>query len=200
MSDSPNTVMNIGRLALAMNPTTFQLPYDGRHRRMNFGLQYQDDNSETWQVFDDQRSLSNFQRVDVPFHEQIRLCLLICSNEGNGFQPKAMVFQSRPAMDELMDADHLPESSLLGGGDKLIVAPRLKVPRGVEFTEQEGGAVPALDGNSFTHIWCVEATLEPPSGGAKYEVLVDLVMVLDSEDQAFHFKLDPELIVEGQGK
>ncbi len=180
-------------LEFAINPSQALPPYDGRHRRMSFGFGYLPVSGGPLQATQPVRDLWKFESVDLRIAREIRFDLKLCT--AAGIVPQILVLQFRPSMDALAEslADP-PHSPLVGGNTEALIIRDFGDP------VLGGTPVPALKNESFGAIWTLPWLLRVPGPGIRwqYELLVDLLM--SSEGKSYHFKVDPELIIEGEGK
>ncbi|MEM9557550.1 MAG: hypothetical protein AAGC60_25045 [Acidobacteriota bacterium] len=163
-------------------------PFDHRHRPMISGFAQSRD-GEIWHASDPDRPLDRFQRMRIRSDSSFFLHIFT-DDPIDGNHPLGLVISSRPSI-EAVAAGRNPQGPFADGPNLVFSGKEFEPPlRDVPSA--------ALDGRVFGFMW---STTELPFVSLNsrerrsFELLVELRARID--DRVFDFKVDPELVIEG---
>ncbi len=173
-------------LAVAFDLAT--KPFDGRHRPMIFGFAHSHD-GVVWHADQPGRSLHQFQRIRVG--TQSDFFVHIFTNDKIEFShPLGLVISTRPSIEAVVKGN-VHAGPFEAGPNVIFAKKELSGPT-------ESVRSPALNSQTFASMWATgNVPFVPVAAGEalSFEVLVELRVRVHGKD--FDFKIDPELIIEG---
>ena len=166
-------------------------PFDHRHRPMTFGFAHSPD-GVVWHATQPGRPLHHFQKIRVGIRSFF--FVHVFSNEViDGNHPQGLIVSARPSIEAVVNGKN-HQGPFQGGSNIPFSARDLSGPI-------EGVRSPALDDQEFRTMWHTPQIPFLPmetSQVLSFEVLVELRIQV--EGRAFDFKIDPELVIEGDFK
>ena len=166
-------------------------PFDGRHRPMTFGFAHSRDGL-IWHADQADRPLHQFERIRVGINSDF--FVHIFTNDAiDGAHPLGLVISSRPSIEAVVDGN-AQKGPFQDGPNILFRKEELAGPK-------EKVRSPALGNQEFGFMWSAgKLPFVPVAAGMEwaFEVLVELRV--QAEGKTFDFKIDPELVVEGDAR
>ncbi len=166
-------------------------PFDHRHRPMTFGFAQSPD-GVIWHATQPGRPLHHFQKIRVGISSFFFLHIFT-NDIIAGDHPLGVVVSTRPSIEAVVNGD-VHSGPFLNG-------PNLTFTREEVSERRKNVRSPALDNQEFRSMWSTGQVPFIPVAASKalsFEILVELRVQVGSD--LFDFKIDPELVIEGDFK